>query len=44
MLQRLEEDEVHNMYKKEHMIMRDGEFATTMQHKEEDEAHKLTEK
>ena len=30
--------------KKEHMITRDGEFATMMQHQEEDEAHKSTEK
>ena len=32
------------MDKKEQMIMRDDEFATMMQHQEEDEAHKLTEK
>ena len=43
-LQRLEEDEVQNMEKKEHMIMGDGEFATMVQHQEEDEAHKSMEK
>ena len=32
------------MEKKENMIMRDGEFATMIQHREEDEAHKLMEK
>ena len=35
-LQRLEEDEVQNLEKKKHMIMRDGEFATMMQQQEED--------
>ena len=29
-LQRLEEDDVQDLEKKEHMIMRDGEFATMM--------------
>ena len=43
-LQRLEEDEVHNLEKKEHMIMRDGKFAIMMQHKEEDKAQKSMEK
>ena len=43
-LQRLEEDEVQNMEKKEHMITRDGKFATMMQQQEEYEAQKLTEK
>ena len=43
-MQRLEEDKVHNLEKKEQMIMRDGELATIMQHQEEDEAQKLTEK
>ena len=43
-LQRLEEDKVQNLEKKEQMIMRDGEFATMMQHQEEDEAQKSTEK
>ena len=37
-MQRLEEDKVQNMEKKEHMIMRDGEFSTMMQQQEEDEA------
>ena len=32
------------MEKKENMIMRDGEFATMMQHQEEEEAQKLMEK
>ena len=32
------------MEKKEHMIMRDGEFSTMIQHQEEDEVHKLMEK
>ena len=35
-LQRLEEDEVQNMDKKEQMIMRDGYFSTMIQQKEED--------
>ena len=35
-LQRLEEDEVQNLEKKKHMIMRDGEFATMIQQQEED--------
>ena len=43
-LQRLEEDKVQNLEKKEQMIMRDGEFATMMQHQEEDEAQKSMEK
>ena len=43
-LQQLEEDEVQNLEKKEHMIMRDGNFATMMQHKEEDEAQISMEK
>ena len=43
-LQWLEEDEVQNLEKKEQMIMRDGNFATTMQHQDEDEAQKLMEK
>ena len=43
-LQQLEEDEVHNLGKKEHIIMRYGELATMMQHQEEDEAQKLMEK
>ena len=43
-LQRLEEEEVQNLEKKEHMTMRDGEFATMIQHKEEEEAQKSMEK
>ena len=43
-LQLLKEDEVHNMEKKEHMIMRDGEFATMIQQEEEYKAQKLMEK
>ena len=43
-MQRLEEDEVHNLENKEQMITRDGEFTTMMQQQEEDEAQKLTEK
>ena len=35
-LQRLEEDEVQNMDKKEQMIMRDGYFSTMIQQQEED--------
>ena len=35
-LQRLEEEEVQSMDKKEQMTMRDGKFATMMQQKEED--------
>ena len=35
-LQRLEEDEVQNLEKKELMIMRDGNFAIMMQHQDED--------
>ena len=35
-LQRLEEDDVQNLEKKEHMIMRDGDFATMIQQQEED--------
>ena len=35
---------MQNLEKKENMIMMDGEFATMMQHKEEDEAHKSMEK
>ena len=35
-LQQLEEDEVQNLGKKEHMIMRDGDFSTTIQQQEED--------
>ena len=37
-LQWLEEGEVQNLEKKEHMIMRDGKFFTMMQQKDEDEA------
>ena len=43
-LQRLEEDEVKNLENKEHMTIRDGEFATMMQQQEEDEAQKIMEK
>ena len=43
-LQRLEEDEVQNLEKKEHMIIRDGKLATIMQQQEEDEAQKLMDK
>ena len=43
-LQRLEEDEVQNLDKKEHMIMKYGKFATMIQHQEEDYAQKLMEK
>ena len=43
-LQRLEEDEVHNLEKKELMIMRDGNFAIMMQHQDEDQAHKSMDK
>ena len=35
-LQRLEEDEVQNMEKKEQMIMRDGKFSTMIQQQEEE--------
>ena len=40
MLQRLEEDKVQNMKYKEYMIIRDGELAAIMQHKEEEKAQK----
>ena len=43
-LHRLEEDEMQNMEKKEHMIIRDGKFATMMQQQDEEEAHKTTKK
>ena len=43
-LQKLEEEEVQNLEKKEQMIMRDGEFSTMMQQKEEDEAQNSTQK
>ena len=43
-LQRLEEDELQNLDKKEQMIMRDGDFATMIQQQEEDKAQKLMEK
>ena len=43
-LQQLEEDKLHNMDEKEHMIMRDGELATMIQQQEEEEAHKLIQK
>ena len=43
-MQRLEEDEVQNLEKKEQMIMRDGNFSTMVQQQEEKEAHKLMEK
>ena len=43
-LQKIEDDEVHNLKKKEQMIMRDGEFSIMMKQKEEDEAQKLMEK
>ena len=35
-LQRLEEDKVQNLDKKEQMTLRDGTFATIMQQQEED--------
>ena len=44
MLHQLEEGEVQNLEKKEQMIMRDGEFATTIQQQEEDEALKSMKK
>ena len=40
MLQQFEDDEVHNLEKKEQMIMRDYELATIVQQNEEDEAQK----
>ena len=40
MLQQFEDDEVHNLEKKEQMIMRDDELATIVQQNEEDEAQK----
>ena len=43
-LQQLEDNEVHNLEKKEQMIMRDGKFTTMIQQQEEDEAQKLMEK
>ena len=43
-LQRLEEDNMQNMEKKEQMIMRDGEFSTMVQQQEEDEAQKSMDK
>ena len=43
-LQRLEEDDVQNLEKKEQMIMRDGDFSTMMQQQKEEEAQKLMEK
>ena len=43
-LQWLEDNEVQNLEKKDHMIMEDGELATMMKHQEEDKAHKLMEK
>ena len=39
-----EEDEVHSMEDKEHMITRDGELTNIIQQQEEDEAQKLVEK
>ena len=44
MLQRLEEYEVRNPDKKEQIIIRYGEFATMMQHKEGGELQKLIDK
>ena len=44
MLQRLEGDEVQNLENKEHTIIRGGDFATMMQHQEEDKAQKSMEK
>ena len=35
---------MQNLEKKKNMIMRDGKFATIMQHQEEDKAHKLMER
>ena len=35
---------MHNLEKKENVIMRDGEFATMMQQQEEDETQKSMEK
>ena len=35
-LKQLEEDEVHNLEKKENMTMKDGYFPTMIQHQEED--------
>ena len=43
-MQWLEEDEVHNLEKKENMIMKDVKLATMMQQQEEDEAQKSMEK
>ena len=40
----IEEDEVQNLEKKEHMIMTDGKFSAMMQQQEEDEAQKPMEK
>ena len=34
-LQQLEEEEVQNLEKKEHMIMMDGGFSAMMQHQDE---------
>ena len=44
MLQRLEEEKVHNLEVKEQMIMRDVELATIMKQQEEDEAQKSMDK
>ena len=44
MLQRLEEEKVHNLEEKEQMIMRDDELATITQQKEEDELKQSMEK
>ena len=43
-LQRLEEDKVQNLEKKEHIIMRDGDFFTMMQQQQEDKAQKSMDK
>ena len=43
-LQQHEEDEVQNLENKEQTIMRDGHFATMIQHQEEDQSQKLMDK
>ena len=43
-MQQIQENEVQNLEKKEHMIITDGVLATMMQNQEEDEAQKYMEK
>ena len=43
-LQRFEEEILHNLEEKKNMVMRDGEFANMMQQQEEEKAQKSIEK